>query len=437
MRTHPDGAGVSTQSLDGRLVCIVDDDDVYRQYLAEFLKKDGYNVVEAADGNQLQHILGDRAVDCIVLDYVLTSENGLALYDELRSRFRRIPPVVMLTCDQNQRTIIKAFSIGISDLVLKRGLLPAELSTAVRNAIVRRLEKNAREAATARVERRAIFDEATGLPSRGSIEAMLTRAAEGTAQTGGHYAIILVALSQFEAIEAKFGYAISDLALRAFASRLRGMMRNVDHCGRYGVDSFMYLIDTDPDCKTVKGICARLVDVLSFELTLDAMSFAVSASVGAAIYPFDGQDPEGVTHAAERALAAVRVQTAVPPCDDGFPDAAGGSVAHDSVLSGRAEPSAAVVGRDIERRGGRRQRTLKRGQIVLKGMHSVIDCTIRDMSQSGARLRVDGYFAAPQEFDLRMVESGTMKPARLRWQNGRELGIQFVSADANHPSPQK
>ena len=73
----------------------------------------------------------------------------------------------------------------------------------------------------------------------------------------------------------------------------------------------------------------------------------------------------------------------------------------------------------------RRQRVLKRGQILAQGFSSAIDCTIRDLNSSGARLRVDSYYTAPDEFQLRF-QGGTQRAVRVRWQIGNDIGVQFV-----------
>ena len=77
-------------------------------------------------------------------------------------------------------------------------------------------------------------------------------------------------------------------------------------------------------------------------------------------------------------------------------------------------------------RAERRQRVLKRAKIVDGGLNISIDCTVRDISSKGVRLRLDSYFAPPDQFELMIVGSGTVQPVRLAWQIGDELGVQFV-----------
>lgn len=408
-------------SLDGRVVCVVDDDDIYRQYLLAMLTQKKLNVVEASGSDELIELLGRRSVDCIVLDYSLGSESGLAVNDELRGRFRKPPPVVMLTANEGQRTIIKAFRNGVSDYVLKRELRPDELLNAIQNAIERRQKEDAREEDLSRLRRHAMMDEVTGLHSRASVEERLERAAKGASRRQGQFGIVMLALNELGTVESQFGYVVRDRVLRAAASRLQLQARETDLCGRYGDDSFICLVDVDIDPPSLDRLAERLAESLSFELNLDVMSCRFSASVAAALYPADGTDAESVIRAAEQALAVVRAQNA-PPARLGDMS----RQPSDPVDDAATAQDYGTIERQGDRRRERRHRTLKRGQIVIKELHSVVDCTIRDMSAEGARLRVESHFFAPELFDLLILGSGKLRRVRVRWQNGRELGVQFT-----------
>jgi hypothetical protein len=78
-------------------------------------------------------------------------------------------------------------------------------------------------------------------------------------------------------------------------------------------------------------------------------------------------------------------------------------------------------------RKGTRSRSLKAGKILLTG-GGVIDCTLRDISPSGARLRIATPSPLPQRFDLLVPSSRTVTRAELRWQRGREAGVAFLGA---------
>jgi two-component system cell cycle response regulator len=85
----------------------------------------------------------------------------------------------------------------------------------------------------------------------------------------------------------------------------------------------------------------------------------------------------------------------------------------------------AVAG-DPRRRAPRR-RVLKTATIMTLNNMSVVSCTLRDMSETGARLRCLDQASVPKEFYLVFPVENTRCLARVVWRRGDEIGIQFVS----------
>jgi hypothetical protein len=86
-----------------------------------------------------------------------------------------------------------------------------------------------------------------------------------------------------------------------------------------------------------------------------------------------------------------------------------------------------------ERRRWPRRRVLKRGKILYYDRPSVIDCTIRDISEGGARLLCSQSGLLPKEFFLVFVVEKEMRNARIVWRTAEELGVEFLSP----PEPAK
>jgi hypothetical protein len=87
----------------------------------------------------------------------------------------------------------------------------------------------------------------------------------------------------------------------------------------------------------------------------------------------------------------------------------------------RSEGSA----REEERRRAPRHRVLMRGMIVTSDLLSSMECTIRNLSSTGAGLRLDGLSPAPEQFELLFLRTGQRRRARVRWQNGADVGVEF------------
>jgi hypothetical protein len=78
-----------------------------------------------------------------------------------------------------------------------------------------------------------------------------------------------------------------------------------------------------------------------------------------------------------------------------------------------------------ESRRGLRRRTLKGGKIILSEW-TVLDCTIRDLSEGGARLEFGALTELPKEFNLLLVSENLIVPAAMAWQRGKMVGVRFT-----------
>ncbi|KZK78503.1 hypothetical protein PsW64_04142 [Pseudovibrio sp. W64] len=79
-----------------------------------------------------------------------------------------------------------------------------------------------------------------------------------------------------------------------------------------------------------------------------------------------------------------------------------------------------------ERRRVRRRRTLKEGRIVFASQSMVFDCVIRDLSDFGARLKMETTIDIPDEFTLYLVHLRQRVQTEVRWRTADTLGVEFV-----------
>ena len=78
-----------------------------------------------------------------------------------------------------------------------------------------------------------------------------------------------------------------------------------------------------------------------------------------------------------------------------------------------------------ERRTSPRRRVLKEGKIVFADALCLMDCTIRDMSDRGAKLIVSNTLAIPLSFQLYEKSSGKLYPATIAWRQCNAIGVKF------------
>ena len=100
-------------------VLIVDDEFRIRKLLAEFLNREGYKILEAADGEEALDILFEtgKKVDLVILDVMMPKYDGWFVLERIRE-YMTIP-VVMLTARSDEYDQLKGFKLGADDYVTK------------------------------------------------------------------------------------------------------------------------------------------------------------------------------------------------------------------------------------------------------------------------------------------------------------------------------
>ena len=88
---------------------------------------------------------------------------------------------------------------------------------------------------------------------------------------------------------------------------------------------------------------------------------------------------------------------------------------------------------DSNRRGARRSRVLKDGKIVTLNNWSVVDCCVKDWSDTGARLKCADQLAVPNEFRLVLPGANTIRDVRVVWRREDYLVIEFTSPARTAP----
>lgn len=80
-----------------------------------------------------------------------------------------------------------------------------------------------------------------------------------------------------------------------------------------------------------------------------------------------------------------------------------------------------------DHRAAPRQRVLKGGRIVINDGFSTFQCTVRNLSATGARLKVAGVVGIPDSFEL-LMDDGRRFACIAKWKTEFEIGVAFGSA---------
>jgi len=115
-------------------VLVVDDEPIVREVVVRYLTREGYDTVEAEDGNAARSLLAGSNPDLVVLDVMLPGGDGLDLCRWIRARSEL--PVIMLTARGEEADRIVGLELGADDYVTKP-FSPRELAARVRSVLRR------------------------------------------------------------------------------------------------------------------------------------------------------------------------------------------------------------------------------------------------------------------------------------------------------------
>lgn len=88
----------------------------------------------------------------------------------------------------------------------------------------------------------------------------------------------------------------------------------------------------------------------------------------------------------------------------------------------------------VEKRPATRIRTIMNGRIIFNNRSATLDCLVRNLSETGAKLEVSGAVTVPDRFELDIPRKGERRRARIVWRREGEMGIAFEHAAAKAPA---
>ena len=154
--------------------------------------------------------------------------------------------------------------------------------------------------------RQANHDSLTGLPNRNLLWDRIDRACVRTQRYGDMAAVAFLDLDNFKVVNDSFGHKTGDDLLRAVAARLNSSLRAMDTVARLGGDEFVLVVSDHKSAESVEGEMQRVVASFAKPFSVEGREIYITASVGAALYPQDAEDPETLLKNAELAMYRVK-----------------------------------------------------------------------------------------------------------------------------------
>lgn len=210
------------------------------------------------------------------------------------SKAEHLAPVAAL-----ERTYIKR-AIAASVLVVAVIVLLIWLSLQLQRARIRVMNERVERAR--QVEYLAFHDDLTDLPNRAFFSRLLVQEIQQSRRYGRQLSLLFLDLDGFKAINDSLGHDAGDELLQEVSQRLTQVLRESDVVARLGGDEFVVLIPQVNECAKIDVVADKVLATVCKPFTIAGHEFRISASVGIALFPEDGNDEQTLMKNADLAM---------------------------------------------------------------------------------------------------------------------------------------
>jgi two-component system, cell cycle response regulator len=270
-------------SSDVGTILVAEDSLVVRAIVCDQLEDEGYDVVQAVDGESALAACATARPDAILLDIEMPGLDGHQVLARLKSdeELKDIP-VVFLTGRTGTDDMVAGLRAGAHDY-LKKPFEPAELIARIGGAVrIKRLQDELR-IRNEQLDRLSRIDELTGLHNRRHIDEQLKKEISTARRHGQPLAVLMLDIDHFKAVNDQEGHPAGDRVLQEFAARVQAVTRDGDVVGRWGGEEFIIIAPQTNDSEALTlGERVRLA-IAERPVDLGDHTISITVSIGCAV----------------------------------------------------------------------------------------------------------------------------------------------------------
>jgi diguanylate cyclase (GGDEF)-like protein/PAS domain S-box-containing protein len=160
-----------------------------------------------------------------------------------------------------------------------------------------------RKAAEEQIKQLAFYDPLTQLPNRRLLQERLKHSIELERRDGKQFAVLMLDLDRFKAVNDSFGHLAGDELLMQVGKRITARLRNADMVARLGGDEFVVLLEGISNPGDAAWVAEEIIaDLSKLFFVTQGEEVQIGVSVGISLYPQHGDSPETLMDHADAAL---------------------------------------------------------------------------------------------------------------------------------------
>jgi len=223
------------------VILVVDDDEHIRTLMRIQLGLRGYEVIEAANGQEALDACAKGGIELALLDIEMPGLDGYEVLTRIKAdeRLREVP-VVLVTARTLAGDVVRGLGLGAHDY-LRKPFESSELLARTDAAIkIKHLQDELRQR-NAELDRASRLDPLTEVHNRRHLNDQLDILSSASVRHGTPLGVVMVDVDLFKDVNDSLGHAAGDQVLRVIAARLRRTTRREDVLGRWGGEEFLIL----------------------------------------------------------------------------------------------------------------------------------------------------------------------------------------------------
>lgn len=154
----------------------------------------------------------------------------------------------------------------------------------------------------------AYHDALTGLPNRLLFQDRIHQALAHAERYKMMVGLLYIDLDRFKFINDTLGHHIGDILLKRVAERFKKCVRSIDTISRLGGDEFAVILPEIKNMQDYSKVAQKILNALTEVFAVEGHELFISASIGIALYPSDGNDPETLIKNADMSMYHAKEQ---------------------------------------------------------------------------------------------------------------------------------